>query len=95
MGSPSYLCSVLFARAPVFGLCFYVSVRMQIRRTCSTVRSAPSRAPPPLSVSVASRDSYCHRRFIYKGDTSTHAQGTNNDSYSNIMQIRRTCSTVR
>jgi len=27
MGQPSYLCSVLFARAPVFGLCFLVSVK--------------------------------------------------------------------
>jgi len=26
MGQPSYLCSVLFARAPVLGLCFFVSV---------------------------------------------------------------------
>jgi len=26
MGSPSYLCSVLFARAPVLGLRFFVSV---------------------------------------------------------------------
>jgi len=27
MGQPSYLCSVLFARAPVLGLCFFVSVK--------------------------------------------------------------------
>jgi len=26
MGWPSYLCRVLFARAPVLGLCFFVSV---------------------------------------------------------------------
>jgi len=27
MGWPSYLCGVLFARAPVLGLCFFVSVK--------------------------------------------------------------------
>jgi len=27
MGWPSYLCSVLCARAPVLGLCFFVSVK--------------------------------------------------------------------
>jgi len=26
MGKPIYLCSVMFARAPVFELCFFVSV---------------------------------------------------------------------
>ena len=29
MGQPSYVCRVLFARAPVLGLCFFVSVNPQ------------------------------------------------------------------
>jgi len=32
MGQPSYVCSVLFARVPVLGLCFFVSVSFGLTR---------------------------------------------------------------
>ena len=45
MAQPSYLCSVLFARAPVLGLCFFVSVN-----TFSTDRTERSCFEPHLEL---------------------------------------------
>jgi len=85
---PNYLCRVLFARAPVFGLCFFVSVR-------SPDLDRRQRRPPPhgiLSASTATPTSspvlstYYERRTLPYSQTVSNTKGTRAHTHRELIR---------